>query len=1382
MNRPPPITSTPASSAPEFLSGGGACGERLRAFDWQATPLGRPDRWPQALTSAVSICLNAQFPICIYWGKDLTLLYNDAWSPIPGDKHPWALGRPAKEVWKEIWHLIGPLFQQVLTTGEGTFRKDELLPMHRHGYTEECYFDYTFSPIRGAGGAVEGVFNAVTETTYRVIAARRGRVLRDLAAATARAKSAEDACRLAAESLSSAAHDVPFSLLYLIDPEAEVATLAGASGLPACGRASPEVVSLANGDDAGWPVARVAVSGREEVLKDVTGRFGDLPSEPWPEPPTHAVVHPVAATGRGGVAAVLVAGVSPRRALDDDYRSFFQLVCDHVATAVANARAYQEERRRAEQLAELDRAKTAFFSNVSHEFRTPLTLILGPLEDMLGPDGEVLPRNKDALTAVHRNAQRLLKLVNNLLDFSRIEAGRVQASYEPTDLSAYTAELASMFRSAAERAGVRLVIDCPPLPEPVYVDRDMWEKVVLNLLSNAFKFTLEGEIRVRLRADGGCAVLSVEDTGLGIPAEEVPRLFNRFHRVEGAKGRTHEGSGIGLALVQELARLHGGEATAASAYGTGSTFTVRLPLGTAHLPQDRVTAPGVQASTTRGALPFVEEALHWLPHTEEEIGPVGQTAAGTKPVVILADDNADMRHYISRLLSADYEVIAVGDGEEALRAASRLQIDLVLTDVMMPTLDGFGLLKALRGRPDTASVPVIMLSARAGEEARVEGLSAGADDYLVKPFSARELLARVSSTLAVAGVRQAALRREEELLASARAVEGRLERVLGGIRDQFFILDNDWRYVFLNDRVVEATGRARSELLGQRIWDVFPDTAGTPFEAALRRAAATRSAVHFEYHYASLDRWFENRVHPSPDGLTVLVTDTTERKRVEERLSASEERFRAFMDHSPTAAWVTDADGRLRYVSATYTRLFKVLASAVVGASPTDLYPPELAEQYVRNIRAVAESGKPIETVEPGPRPDGTMGEFLVYKFPLPGDERLVGGVAIDISERLRAEAELREADRKKDEFLALLAHELRNPLAPLRNGLQVLRLATTDAGAAARARDMMDRQLTHMVRLIDDLLDVSRISRNKLTLRRERLKLSDVVSAAVETARPAIEASGHELAVLHPREPVELDADLTRLAQVLSNLLTNSAKYTPPGGRIRLVAELSGTEAVITVTDTGIGIPRESLPRIFDMFSQVDRSIERSTGGLGIGLALVKGLVEMHGGTVTAESEGHGQGSTFTVRLPVAEPLGTEPQASAGGQAATAALSLRVLVVDDNRDSAESMAMMLGLLGCEVETAYDGVEAVEKVELRRPDVVLMDVGMPRLNGYEATRRIRQNENGIRPTIVALTGWGQEGDRERSREAGCDGHLVKPVALEDLQRLLSELPRPAVPE
>ncbi|HEX7240075.1 MAG TPA: ATP-binding protein, partial [Longimicrobiaceae bacterium] len=539
--------------------------------------------------------------------------------------------------------------------------------------------------------------------------------------------------------------------------------LCGAVGVKDGHPAAPPEVAP-DGEDAPWPLRRTA-EGETVTVDDVERRLA-LAGGTWGDPVRSARVVPIGLAGQSAPAGVLVAGVSPSRGLDEGYASFYELLAGQLSVALGNAQAHEEERRRTEALAELDRAKTAFFSNVSHEFRTPLTLMLAPLEDALGRPG-LAPEVRGELDVAHRNALRLQKLVNTLLDFSRIEAGRAQAVYEPVELGVFTAELASTFRSAFERAGVRLVVDSPPLAGPVHVDREMWEKTVLNLLSNAFKHTFAGEVAVSLRPVPGAVELEVRDTGEGIPPDELPHVFERFHRVRGTRSRTHEGSGIGLTLVRELVRLHGGEVRAESVVGEGTVFTVSLPTGTAHLPADRLAAAG-GGSVPRGGRLFVDEALRWLPAggPDPEAAPgAGADTAGGR--VLLADDNADMRDYVARLLrEAGWEVEAVPDGVAALAAARERAPDLVLSDVMMPGLDGFGLLRELRASPATATLPVVLLSARAGEESRVEGLDAGADDYLVKPFSARELRARVRVHLELSRLRRDAAERDRRLAVS----------------------------------------------------------------------------------------------------------------------------------------------------------------------------------------------------------------------------------------------------------------------------------------------------------------------------------------------------------------------------------------------------------------------------------------------------------------------------------------------------------------------------------------------------------------------------------------------------------------------------------------
>jgi signal transduction histidine kinase len=410
-------------------------------------------------------------------------------------------------------------------------------------------------------------------------------------------------------------------------------------------------------------------------------------------------------------------------------------------------------------LGELDTAKTAFFSNISHEFRTPLTLMLGPLEDCMADTKKPLgPEQKARLTLAHDNSLRLLKLVNTLLDFSRIEAGRMRACYAPLDIAAFTAELAGMFQSAAERANLTMQIECPPLSGPLWIDREMWEKIVPNLISNAFKFTFEGKIAIRLTENSSHAVLEVADTGVGIPEAELPKIFDRFHRVAGQKGRAHEGTGIGLSLVRELVEIHGGSVSVKSTVGKGTTFRIEIPKGFAHLPPDAVSQTPVEPEAGRDVAAHAAEATRWIggPVNEEdapEVSPTTQTAPRAR--VLVVDDNADLRKYLTGLLSPEYDVTTADDGLSALDEVRANMPEIVVSDVMMPRLDGFGLLRELRENPNTNTLPIILLSARAGEEAAIEGLDAGSDDYLVKPFTARELLVRVRAHIELARMRRA---------------------------------------------------------------------------------------------------------------------------------------------------------------------------------------------------------------------------------------------------------------------------------------------------------------------------------------------------------------------------------------------------------------------------------------------------------------------------------------------------------------------------------------------------------------------------------------------------------------------------------------------------
>ena len=761
---PPTPRSAPlpasASAFTDLFVGGGEMGELMRATDWSQTRLGPVEAWPSSLKTMLGVVLGSRFPMLLWWGPELLHLYNDAYRPILRDKHPASLAAPAAQIWAEVWDIAGPMARSVQEGGPATWTEDLQLFITSGSMAEETYFTFSYSPVPGDDGKIGGLLNTVQETTAKVQGERQIRMLRDLAARAAEAYSERDAYRIAVEVLAANELDLPFVLFYALDETENVARLVAAAGWRGAeGQAPPEQVAIdARNDVTSWPFAAILLGAGQSLVDNLSARFEAQALGRWNARTESAMVLPLVRAGQASPCGFLVAGVSPHRKLDERYRAFFCATADQVANVLATARAYDAEKKRAESLAEIDAAKTAFFSNVSHEFRTPLTLILGLVEDALaGPRA----LSGEGLDMVHRNGIRLLRLVNSLLDFTRIEAGRLQLSFEATDLAKLTSELAGAFCSLVERAGMKLHIRCPSLPELVYVDRAQWEKIVLNLVSNAFKFTFEGEIEVALRWRDGAAELCVRDTGTGIAPSELPHIFERFHRVEHARGRSFEGTGIGLALVQDLVKLHGGTIRVASVEGEGSCFIVTIPGGSAHLPPEQLARASAATDMERAgrASAHVLEASQWRRPAETQgihtASPSPATSAEPAETyrILLVDDNPDMRDYIGRLLSPHWMVETACDGLDALASARAHAPDLILSDVMMPGLDGFGLVRELRADWRTRTIPVLLLSARAGEEAVLEGLDQGADDYLAKPFTTQELLARVRTHLNMARVR-----------------------------------------------------------------------------------------------------------------------------------------------------------------------------------------------------------------------------------------------------------------------------------------------------------------------------------------------------------------------------------------------------------------------------------------------------------------------------------------------------------------------------------------------------------------------------------------------------------------------------------------------------
>jgi PAS domain S-box-containing protein len=863
-------------------------GRDLAAVDWSATPLGPVEDWPKSLRNVVRLQLASRFAMWMAWGPELTFLCNDTYRQSTlGAKYPWALGKPAREVWSEIWPDIGPRIESVITTGAATWDESLLLFLERSGYQEETYHTFSYSPITDDDGAIAGMLCVVSEDTARVISERRMATVRELGTALAAASTVDEVCAAAGRRIALDRRGVPFALGYIFDA-AGTAHLAFSSDVPDGHPIAPKTLP-ADGADPVWPLDGVR-AGEVELVENL-GRFPELRSGEWDEPVERALVLPFRRPGPDAALGFLVAGLTRYRPLDDEVHSFLRLVADQIAAAISRAEAFEQERQRAEDLAELDRAKTTFFTNVSHELRTPLTLLLGPATDALTDSEQALAdRQRNRVEVIERNGERLLKLVNTLLDFSRLESGQVEPRFEPLDLARHTTELAGMFEPAMQRAGLDFTIDVRPLPQRAFVDREMWAKMVLNLLSNALKATFEGGVRVALAERDGAAELSVRDTGVGIPLAQQGRLFERFHRVQGAQLRSHEGSGIGLALVSELAALHGGTVRVRSTPGEGSEFTIRIPIGRGHLPDPLVSDDPIDE------LPPVEHyGAGYLAEADRWLGESDSSAASTpdgseRPSVLVVDDNADMRTYVCSLLADRYAVRTAVDGAEALETARADPPHLVLTDVMMPRLDGFGLLAELRADPATMHVPVVMLSARSADEAAVIGLEAGADDYLVKPFTARELRARVRAALELDRVRRVAaeLQRNRTLLDQAEELAhvGSWELDLATNRltaSPEFLRIVDVPAAELNDggmrRALDRTKPADRELL----------------LAALDRAAATGESFGVEAVLTRADGTeriilAHGVLHRTVDGSRVLrgsVQDITEQRAAEQELAAS---------------------------------------------------------------------------------------------------------------------------------------------------------------------------------------------------------------------------------------------------------------------------------------------------------------------------------------------------------------------------------------------------------------------------------------------------------------------------------------------------------------
>ena len=1392
-----------------FMSAGGDLGAMMRAHPWHDSVLGPADTWPLSLKTTLQIVLSSRFAMWMAWGDELTFFCNDAYRPTLGTKTGW-LGTRSDQVWEEIWPDIGPRIDSVLKSGKATWDEGLRLILERSGFPEETYHTFSYSPLADDHGATIGMLCVVTEETERLIGDRRLHVLRDLAFHMGTTRTIDEVWRAVDRCLGTDCHDLPFALVYRFGEDARTATLATAFGVVDGSLAAPTMLDADT--PSIWPVFRL-LSVASEVHIDPLGPLDGIPLAPWDKAAGRALILPLTAPGQGTPIGAVVVGLNPYRPLDADYHAFLDLFIAQIASGLANANAYAAERQRAEALAALDRSKTAFFSNVSHEFRTPLTLMIGPLEDALA-EADLAPRQRERLDVAHRNSLRLLRLVNALLDFSRIESGRMQATFRPLDLAHLTRDLASSFRSATDRAGLTLSVECPPLAEPVFVDRDMWEMVVLNLLSNAFKFTFAGEIGVTLETVDGHARLTVRDTGTGIAPSELPRIFHRFHRVEGASGRSFEGSGIGLALVQELVHLHGGTIRAESRLGQGTRFVVELPFGREHLPGDRVVAGGETAASRSRSQSFVEEAMRWLPDgsassSDETVlddrGPLGAddvpAADPTHRRVLLADDNADLRHYIADLLEGQgYAVEQAVDGLDALERLRQRKPDLLLTDVMMPGLDGFGVVAAVREEPSLRDLPVIMLSARAGEESHIEGLDAGADDYLTKPFSARELIARVAATLKLSALRHQASDAVE-------ASEARAAAVLEGMTEGYVLVSRDFRIVQFNLEALRLRVGIGPDDVGRSLWQTWSGLEDSEQAALLRTAMQERAPMEVDVHREIVDAaesWYEMRAYPSGDGLAIFYRDVTDRKRAERVLQnvnlhleqqvekRTRERDRTW-NNSQDMLVVSDTLGTIQAVNPAWTTVLGIPAEALVGRSVfTLIHPDDVPGTLEAIMRAVDAPDSP--TFENRYRHADGTDRWIAWASTV--EDGLIYASGRHVTAEKEAARELESAQdllRQSQKMEAVgqltggLAHDFNNLLTGITGSLELLQLrvargqtdeldryVTSAQGAAKRAAALTHRLLAFSRR---QTLDPKPVDVNRL--------VSDMEDLVRRTVGPVI-----ELEVIGAPDLWTTRIDANQLENALLNLCINARDAMPDGGRLtietgnrrldeRAAASCDlapGPYVALSVSDTGTGMSPEVMSRAFDPFFTT-----KPLGvGTGLGLSMVYGFARQSGGQVRAYSE-VGEGTTMSVYLPRHVGEAVVEDATPAPVADQAPVGATVLVVDDEATVRMLILEVLAGFGYAAVEAANGADGLRVLESSsRIDLLITDVGLPGgMNGRQMADAGRALRPGLR--VLFITGYAENAViRSGHLEAGME-ILTKPFAIETLAQRIRLLMAPGRP-
>ncbi|HOY06531.1 MAG TPA: ATP-binding protein [Saprospiraceae bacterium] len=1120
---------------PEFLSGGGEMGERIRNYDWSTTPLGPPEQWQQSLKTCVRIMLTSSQPIWIGWGKELIKLYNDPYKAIVGGKHPQALGQPASVVWKDIWKDIASMLERVMDQNEGTYVESQLLIMERNGYPEETYYTFSYTPIPGDEGGTAGMFCANSDDTEKIISERQLRTLTQMGKALIGAQTVEEVYRNAIHSLKGNPEDFPFAAIYEVEQNGKHLILAGETA-PLPRNFFPDDVCLERDSDK-FPYLSTAIEGKKPlVFSGMLETFGPLPCGHWQQQPHSLMVIPVFMTTRKNPVAIVQVGFNPYRKADEKYLNYFELIADQIATGTNNVLNFEAERKRNEALEELDRSKTVFFSNISHEFRTPITLMLGPLEELLQKNVSGLANEeRQHLETTHRNALRLLKLVNTLLDFSRIESGRQQASYVRTNISTFTENLASNFRSVMEKAGLEFSVQAEKIARPVYVDRQMWEKIVFNLLSNAFKFTLEGKITVRISAEEEFFSMTVEDTGIGIPENELPHMFERFHRIQNAVGRTYEGTGIGLSLIMELVKMHGGAIGVESRVGSGTKFIVTIPYGKSHLPEDLVfeteNVPEADISSA-----YLQEAGFIMDVSNDRPQPSESQKNSREGAVLIVDDNADMRQHLESIVGKVYKTVKAVNGAEALKVMNREKIALVLSDIMMPVMDGVELLKHLKENSATAEIPVVLITARAGEESRIEGFETGADDYLVKPFSARELLARIKVQMELSKKRNAVNRQLTDLFVQA-------PTAIVILKGPEFVFE------LANDRALEIISRTKMEVSGRKAAEVMPELAAQGFIQLMEQVYYSGERVVVE----------ETPLRYTSHGQEVSI-------------------FVKFVFQP-----LIDEDGSISGIM-------------ILG---DDVSPQVLARKKIEE-----------------------------------NEENLEKQVAQRTGELLKANKEL-------ESFNYVASHDLQEPLRKIQTFINLVEKNKDNPEATEKYFQKINQSTQRMRDLIQSILVYSRLSKTGEEL--VDTDLNKILSDVTSDLELLMEEKGATIQSDHL--PV-IKANALQMHQLFSNLISNSIKFSRQSPMIRIQAQVVAGKEMnladkinpqqqylrLTFRDNGIGFEPRFKEQIFNLFQRLHGKDEFS--GTGIGLSIVKKIVEQHNGFIEADSQ-PGEGAVFNIWIP---------------------------------------------------------------------------------------------------------------------------------------------------